>query len=151
MLFAVSTIAATVYLSDSLCCCIVCPVQAVLVFSSFVPLLSLLHYRRSLKQGSSFYFSTAIVAYVLGLVLTVFVMHTFKAAQPALLYLVPMGVLTPLLLSVARGEAGRLFRYGPIDMCGATVPCATVPCYGMGLRLPRVARPHVPVSSAASS
>ncbi len=33
------------------------------------------------------FFSTALTAYVLGLVTTMTVMHTFKAAQPALLYL----------------------------------------------------------------
>ena len=33
------------------------------------------------------YFIASMVAYVLGLVTTVAIMHTFKAAQPALLYL----------------------------------------------------------------
>lgn len=33
------------------------------------------------------YFTAAIVSYVLGLVCTMSVMHTWKAAQPALLYL----------------------------------------------------------------
>lgn len=36
-------------------------------------------------------------------------MHTFKAAQPALLYLVPFCLLTPLALSVIRGETALLF------------------------------------------
>ena len=33
------------------------------------------------------YFTAAIVSYVFGLVCTMYVMHTWKAAQPALLYL----------------------------------------------------------------
>lgn len=35
------------------------------------------------------YFWTVLVAYVAGLTVTVVVMHVFKAAQPALLYLSP--------------------------------------------------------------
>ena len=62
-------------------------------------------------EGGCLYFVTAMIAYVAGLVLTVFVMHTFQAAQPALLYLVPLGVLTPLLLSAMRFETAALFAY----------------------------------------
>lgn len=35
------------------------------------------------------YFTTILLAYIAGLATTVGVMHTFKAAQPALLYLSP--------------------------------------------------------------
>jgi minor histocompatibility antigen H13 len=35
------------------------------------------------------YFWTVLLAYILGLTTTVVVMHTYKAAQPALLYLSP--------------------------------------------------------------
>ena len=33
------------------------------------------------------YFTTSLISYVLGLMTTIVVMHTWKAAQPALLYL----------------------------------------------------------------
>lgn len=79
----------------------------------------LLRFDRSRNGGSPVYFVTALFAYVLGLVLTVFVMHTFKAAQPALLYLVPLGVSTPLLLSIVRGEVGALFKYSDEDAAAA--------------------------------
>ena len=44
--------------------------------------------RKSIKEPfAKPYFNAALAAYVLGLVTTITVMHTFKAAQPALLYL----------------------------------------------------------------
>lgn len=75
-----------------------------------------------LRPGSSFYFTTAIFSYILGLVLTVFVMHTFKAAQPALLYLVPLGVATPIFWSVLRGEIFKLFKYEHAPLPGPLTP-----------------------------
>jgi minor histocompatibility antigen H13 len=50
------------------------------------------------------YFRAAIIAYVLGLVTTMTVMHVFRAAQPALLYLSPACILSFLLTALARGE-----------------------------------------------
>ena len=50
-----------------------------------------------------------MVAYFLGLALTVLIMHVFKAAQPALLYLVPACLGTPIVLALARGEIKTLF------------------------------------------
>jgi minor histocompatibility antigen H13 len=47
---------------------------------------------KPILPSSSFpkpYFITNLVAYIAGLVTTIVVMHTFKAAQPALLYLSP--------------------------------------------------------------
>uniref|UniRef100_A0A915DP46 Secreted protein n=1 Tax=Ditylenchus dipsaci TaxID=166011 RepID=A0A915DP46_9BILA len=38
-------------------------------------------------------------------------MHYFKAAQPALLYLVPTCLLTPLFVALCRGELGALWHY----------------------------------------
>jgi len=58
-----------------------------------------------------FYFSSTLVAYVLGLVTTIAVMHTFKAAQPALLYLVPYCLGFALFTAVRRGEIGKLWSY----------------------------------------
>jgi len=60
------------------------------------------------------YFWATYIAYILGLLFTIVVMHTFKSAQPALLYLVPAVLLTPIMVAVVRGElltAGGLFAY----------------------------------------
>lgn len=57
------------------------------------------------------YFYVTIVAYALGLFITMGVMHHFKRAQPALLYLVPTCLFIPLLLSVCRGELSLLWNY----------------------------------------
>ncbi|CAI5448363.1 unnamed protein product [Caenorhabditis angaria] len=62
------------------------------------------------KKGR-YYFAVTIVAYALGLLITMAVMHHFKAAQPALLYLVPCCLLIPLLLSAIRGETSALWNY----------------------------------------
>ena len=56
------------------------------------------------------YFYSGFIAYFVGLVLTVLVMHTFKAAQPALLYLVPACLGTPITLALIRGEISELFK-----------------------------------------
>ena len=61
-------------------------------------------------KTSHVYFYSGFVAYFLGLVLTVLVMHTFKAAQPALLYLVPACLGTPITLALLRGEISDLFK-----------------------------------------
>ncbi|WVW80286.1 hypothetical protein I302_102264 [Kwoniella bestiolae CBS 10118] len=57
------------------------------------------------------YFWTGMVSYVLGLGTTMVVMHTFRAAQPALLYLSPACTLGPVLLAVARGELKDLWAW----------------------------------------
>ena len=54
------------------------------------------------QKFSKPYFHLNIIFYALGLVITLYVMNTFKAAQPALLYLVPACLLASLL--VARYE-----------------------------------------------
>merc|ERR1739838_17869 len=46
----------------------------------------LLRYDISLKRNSNFYFYATFMAYLAGLLLTIFVMHVYKHAQPALLY-----------------------------------------------------------------
>ncbi|TDL24176.1 hypothetical protein BD410DRAFT_786262 [Rickenella mellea] len=50
------------------------------------------------------YFTAAISAYVAGLATTMGVMHFFKAAQPALLYLSPACILSFVITSLVRGE-----------------------------------------------
>uniref|UniRef100_A0A7N8YCS6 Histocompatibility (minor) 13 n=1 Tax=Mastacembelus armatus TaxID=205130 RepID=A0A7N8YCS6_9TELE len=60
----------------------------------------LLRFDVSLKKNSRTYFYSSFLAYIFGLGLTIFVMHTFKHAQPALLYLVPACVGFPFLVLV---------------------------------------------------
>lgn len=69
----------------------------------------LLRFDHSLKRKSKFYFYATFIAYFLGLMATILVMHIFKHAQPALLYLVPMCLITPLLLALVKGDIKKLF------------------------------------------
>ena len=55
-------------------------------------------------------FRATFTAYVVGLLATIFVMHVFKHAQPALLYLVPACLATPLSLALLRGDINALFK-----------------------------------------
>jgi len=57
------------------------------------------------------YFRTNLIAYELGLVATVGVMHVFDAAQPALLYLVPACLGASLATAAYRGELSKLLNY----------------------------------------
>ncbi|KAF9974132.1 hypothetical protein BGZ65_008894 [Modicella reniformis] len=68
----------------------------------------------NLARSTSFskpYFTAAFIAYALGLGTTIFVMHTFKAAQPALLYLSPACILSVLFMGLVRGEIKEVFSY----------------------------------------
>uniref|UniRef100_UPI00398F1856 minor histocompatibility antigen H13 isoform X1 n=1 Tax=Pristiophorus japonicus TaxID=55135 RepID=UPI00398F1856 len=71
----------------------------------------LLRFDVSLKKNSRTYFYTSFLAYILGLGLTIYVMHTFKHAQPALLYLVPACIGFPVIVAVVKGELTEMFRY----------------------------------------
>ncbi|CAL1605307.1 unnamed protein product [Knipowitschia caucasica] len=71
----------------------------------------LLRFDVSLKKNTRTYFYTSFVAYIFGLVLTIFIMHTFKHAQPALLYLVPACVGFPVVVALLKGELTEMFRY----------------------------------------
>lgn len=71
----------------------------------------LLRYDYSLKRKSSVYFYATFIAYFLGLMATIFVMHVYKHAQPALLYLVPACLITPLLVALVRGDLKSLLAY----------------------------------------
>ncbi|KAJ7594136.1 signal peptide peptidase-domain-containing protein [Mycena floridula] len=57
------------------------------------------------------YFFSTFSAYILGLAATVMVMHTFKAAQPALLYLSPALILAVSLTAVTRGEWSKMWKW----------------------------------------
>lgn len=66
------------------------------------------------KDSATFdktYFQAVFVAYIGGLVTTVLVMHVFKAAQPALLYLVPACLGSTALTALVRGEFALLLSY----------------------------------------
>uniref|UniRef100_A0A6B2L7X3 Uncharacterized protein n=1 Tax=Arcella intermedia TaxID=1963864 RepID=A0A6B2L7X3_9EUKA len=57
------------------------------------------------------YFTYTLVAYTLGLVFTIFIMHSFQAAQPALLYLVPACIGCSGGLALLHGELNLLYHY----------------------------------------
>lgn len=57
------------------------------------------------------YFNASIFAYVVGLGTTIFVMHTFKAAQPALLYLSPACILAFFITASVRGELREALQW----------------------------------------
>lgn len=64
------------------------------------------------KNGSGkVYFYSAMVGYTIGLIVTLVVMQTFKAAQPALLYIVPGVVGCVLIQAAIRGEIKQLLAY----------------------------------------
>lgn len=71
----------------------------------------LLRFDVSLKKNSRTYFYSSFMAYIFGLGLTIFIMHTFKHAQPALLYLVPACVGFPVVVALLKGELTEMFRY----------------------------------------
>ena len=61
------------------------------------------------------FFRFTLLAYALGLILTLYVMFTFDAAQPALLYLVPACLGASALVGVCRGEFAQLAAYTEED------------------------------------
>ena len=75
----------------------------------FVALL--LRYDKSLQRNSNFYFNVTFIAYIAGLLTTIGIMHFYKHAQPALLYLVPACIGTPLFFALIRGDIKSMFQY----------------------------------------
>lgn len=69
--------------------------------------------RFDIKRGDASrpYFKNVMVSYFLGLATTVGVMYAFKAAQPALLYLVPACLGSTMLTGFLRGELKTLMAY----------------------------------------
>ncbi|BGO91431.1 hypothetical protein NBRC10512_003091 [Rhodotorula toruloides] len=57
------------------------------------------------------YFLSCFIAYIFGLATTILVMHTFRAAQPALLYLSPACILSVSLCALVKGEWGEVWGY----------------------------------------
>ncbi|XKL65737.1 hypothetical protein PGB90_009157 [Kerria lacca] len=71
----------------------------------------LLRFDKSLNRNKNTYFYASFFAYVLGLSVTIFVMHMFKHAQPALLYLVPACIGIPMTIALIKGDIGAMFKY----------------------------------------
>jgi len=69
------------------------------------------HSQKAKKAFKKTYFSITFLAYVLGLATTIFVMHTFQAAQPALLYLVPFCIGASLVTALVNSQISLLFAY----------------------------------------
>uniref|UniRef100_A0A0K0F3M1 Intramembrane protease 2 (inferred by orthology to a C. elegans protein) n=1 Tax=Strongyloides venezuelensis TaxID=75913 RepID=A0A0K0F3M1_STRVS len=63
------------------------------------------------KARKCFYFFVTIIAYAIGLLITMAVMHFFKAAQPALLYLVPCCIIIPFTIAHFKGDSNALWNY----------------------------------------
>ncbi|KAE8540619.1 hypothetical protein D1P53_002983 [Cryptococcus gattii VGV] len=61
------------------------------------------------------YFWCGVVSYILGLGVTIGVMHHFQRAQPALLYLSPACTLGPVLLAFARRDIKNLWTYDELS------------------------------------
>ncbi|KDQ57607.1 hypothetical protein JAAARDRAFT_58196 [Jaapia argillacea MUCL 33604] len=78
----------------------------VVIPGTFISLALRYDYHRS-KPGQPIrrpYFIAAVVAYIAGLVTTMTVMHCFRKAQPALLYLSPACILSFFITAVFQGE-----------------------------------------------
>ncbi|XP_011147251.1 minor histocompatibility antigen H13 isoform X2 [Harpegnathos saltator] len=71
----------------------------------------LLRFDNSLSRKTNVYFYSTFFAYFMGLLITIMIMHLFNHAQPALLYLVPACLGTPLLLALVKGDLKALFSY----------------------------------------
>uniref|UniRef100_A0AAX7UK21 Histocompatibility (minor) 13 n=1 Tax=Astatotilapia calliptera TaxID=8154 RepID=A0AAX7UK21_ASTCA len=85
----------------------------------------LLRFDVSLNKNSRTYFYSSFLAYIFGLGLTIFVMHTFKHAQPALLYLVPACVGFPVIIALFKGELTEMFSYESSEEVLPTSPRLT--------------------------
>ncbi len=57
------------------------------------------------------YYMTCFIGYVIGLIVTIAVGVMFNAAQPALLYLVPLTVIPVSTLALVRGDIKHVFSY----------------------------------------
>jgi minor histocompatibility antigen H13 len=83
----------------------------------FLALLLRYDFQRSQSQKSfqSTYFNVCFIGYILGLAVTMFVMHVFRAAQPALLYLVPACILFSAGTGLALGDFSGLLSYSELS------------------------------------
>ena len=74
-----------------------------------------INYTRHMYQFPKPYFMATFAAYVAGLVLTMTVMHVFKHAQPALLYLAPACAGAAFVTALVRGELPTMWGYKEIS------------------------------------
>jgi len=80
----------------------------------FIALLLRYDAHRAKSRRSNFkapYFRTTFAGYALGLMTTIYVMHTFQAAQPALLYLVPACIGFSSVQAVLLGDLKGLYNF----------------------------------------
>lgn len=70
----------------------------------------LLRFDRGRNDVNDLYFTTCMVGYALGLALCLLVLITFKAAQPAMLYLSPCTLLCVYVQALRRNEVEKLWR-----------------------------------------
>jgi len=61
------------------------------------------------------YFWCCLLFYCIGLTTTIVVMHTFKAAQPALLYLSPACVISVLLVSLVKKDFINVWNFSTVE------------------------------------
>lgn len=69
---------------------------------------------RTVADGARFakvYFRAGMAGYLLGMLVTIAIMHVFQHAQPALLYLVPSTLGALWGTAWLRGEAGEMWQY----------------------------------------
>ncbi|GMG19376.1 unnamed protein product [Ambrosiozyma monospora] len=64
-----------------------------------------------LQSYPKVYFTSAIVGYIIGLAMTIGVMHFYHHGQPALLYLSPSLLMSVFSVGIYRGEIPDLFSY----------------------------------------
>lgn len=84
----------------------------------FISLLLRYDQHRS-KNKSPFnktYFTVTFIGYTIGLIFTMVVMHTLRAAQPALLYLVPACIISSLLTAFFLKDLRKLLNYDEGDV-----------------------------------
>jgi Signal peptide peptidase len=74
-----------------------------------------LNYKRHMYRFPKPYFFATFAAYIAGLVVTMTVMHVFKKAQPALLYLAPACAGAAFLCALIRGELPTMWGYKEIS------------------------------------
>ncbi|GBE81200.1 Probable intramembrane protease [Sparassis crispa] len=72
------------------------------------------------------YFNSALFAYVAGLFTTMFVMHYFRVAQPALLYLSPAGIISFFVTAAVEGDLKQAWAWSdePEDNSASDAPKA---------------------------
>lgn len=80
------------------------------VFLTFLLEFDIRHRASSLFSG---YYGRVLVAYFFSLIATFIISHTFNAAQPALLYIVPALMLTTIWIARSKGQLTALWNGAP--------------------------------------